>query len=109
MCNYLLACCADYELLSKNIQGLRRIQALRVQDRVAAYLAYDLKFQGLADNQIVGHEDWRLLGLQPNDVRDVLKRLSLQGYLILQAAGDVVHIGWNYKTKRELIDVLTRS
>lgn len=109
MCNYLLSCCADYELLSKNIRGPRRIQALRVQDRVAAYLAYDLKFQGLADNQIVGHEDWQLLGLQPNDVRDVLKRLSLQGYLILQAAGDVVHIGWNYKTKGELIDVLTRS
>ncbi|MBC8641177.1 DUF1819 family protein [Caballeronia sp. EK] len=107
--SYLLSCCADYELLSKNIRGQRLIQALRVQDRVAAYLAYDLKFQRLADNQIVGHEDWQLLGLQPDDVRDVLKRLSLQGYLILQAAGDVVHIGWNYKTKGELIDVLTRS
>lgn len=109
MCNYLLSCCADYELLTKNIRGPRKIQALRVQDRVAAYLAYDLKFQGLADNQIVAHEDWQLLGLQPNDGRDVLKRLSLQGYLILQAAGDVVHIGWTYKTKGELIDVLARS
>ena len=109
MCNYLLSCCADYELLTKNIRGPRKIQALRVQDRVAAYLAYDLKFQGLADNQIVAHEDWLLLGLQPNDVRDVFKRLSLQGYLILQAAGDVVHIGWTYKTKGELIDVLARS
>ncbi len=109
ICSYLLTCCADYELLTKNIRGPRKIQALRVQDRVAAYLAYDLKFQGLADNQIVAHEDWLLLGLQPNDVRDVFKRLSLQGYLILQAAGDVVHIGWTYKSKGELIDVLARS
>jgi Putative inner membrane protein (DUF1819) len=107
--NYVLSCCADYDLLSRNVSGVHRIHALRVQDRVAAYLAYDLKFQGLADNQIVIHEDWQLLGLQPNDVRDVLKRLSLQGYLILQAAGDVVHIGWTYKTKEELIDVLARS
>lgn len=107
--NYVLSCCADYELLSRSAGGVHRIQALRVQDRVAAYLAYDLKFQGLADNQIVTHEDWLLMGLQPNDVRDVLKRLSLQGYLILQAAGDVVHIGWTYKTKEELIDVLARS
>ncbi|WP_218509737.1 BrxA family protein [Variovorax sp. dw_308] len=105
---YLLSCCADYELLSNNVRGPRRIQALRVQDRVAAYLAHDLKFQGLADNQIVAHSDWQLLGLQPNDVRDVLKRLSLQGYLILQAAGEVVHIGWHYKTMEELIDVLAR-
>ena len=28
---------------------------------------------------------------------------------ILQAAGDVVHIGWTHKTKGELIDVLARS
>lgn len=108
MSSCLLSCCADYDLLGKNIRAQRKIQALRVQDRVAAYLTYDLKFQGLADNQIVAHEDWQLLGLQPNDVRDTFKRLSLQGYLIHQAAGDVVYIGWLYKTKEELLNVLAR-
>lgn len=106
---YLLSCCADYGLLSNNIRGPRRIQPLRVHPNVAAYLAYDLRFQGLGDNQVVGHEDWQLLGLQLADVRDQFKRLSLQGHLILQAAADIVHIGWTYKTMEEFIDVLARQ
>jgi hypothetical protein len=38
-----------------------------------------------------------------------LKRLSLQGLLIFQAASDVVHIGWTYKSMEELIDVIAQS
>ncbi len=64
--------------------------------------------QGLGDNQILTHEDWQLFGLTPDDVRDLLKRLSLQGLLILQSAGDVVHVGWTCKTLDELSDVITR-
>lgn len=106
--SYLLGCCADYELLGGNGRGPRPIQPLRLHTKVAAYLAYDLHFQGLGDNQILGHEDWQLFGLTPIDVRDQLKRLSLQGWLILQSAADVVHIGWTCKTMDELSDVITR-
>ena len=106
--SYLLGCCADYELLGGNGRGPRPIQALRLHSKVAAYLAYDLHFQGIGDNQLLAHEDWRLFGLEPSDVRDQLKRLSLDGYLIFQSAADVIHIGWTYKSMDELTDAFTR-
>ena len=106
--SYLLGCCSDYELLEHTSRGPRRILPLRLYPQVAAYLAYDLKFQGLADNQIVNHSDWQLFGLEGADVRDQLKRLSLDGYLIMQSAAEVIHISWTYKSMDEVIDALSR-
>lgn len=107
--SYLMGSCADYGLLSTTGRNQRVIVAYRILPKVAAYLAYELKFSGLGDNQIVSSPDWRLFGLERADVRDQLKRLSLQGLLIFQAASDVVHIGWTYKSMEELIDVIAQS
>lgn len=107
--SYLMGCCADYGLLVTTGRSQRSIAAYRILPRVAAYLAYELKFSGLGDNQIVASPDWELFGLERADVRDQLKRLSLQGLLIFQAASDVVHIGWTYKSMEELIDVIAQS
>ena len=107
--SYLMGCCADYGLLTTTGRNQRSIAAYRILPRVAAYLAYELKFSGLGDNQIVSSSDWELFGLERADVRDQLKRLSLQGLLIFQAASDVVHVGWTYKSMEELIDVITQS
>jgi hypothetical protein len=107
--SYLLGCCADYGLLTTAGRNQRSIAAYRILPNVAAYLAYELKFSGLGDNQIVSHSDWDLFGLDGTDVRDQLKRMSLQGLLIFQAASDVVHIGWTYKNMEELIDVIAQS
>jgi hypothetical protein len=107
--SYLMGCCADYGLLTTTGRNQRSIAAYRILPKVAAYLAYDLKFSGLGDNQIVSSSDWDLFGLERADVRDQLKRLSLQGLLIFQAASDVVHIGWTYKSMEELIDVIAQS
>lgn len=107
--SYLMGCCADYGLLITTGRNQRSIAAYRILPKVAAYLAYDLKFSGLGDNQIVSSSDWDLFGLERADVRDQLKRLSLQGLLIFQAASDVVHIGWTYKSMEELIDVIAQS
>jgi hypothetical protein len=104
--SYLMGCCVDYGLLINNGRNQRLIAAYRILPKVAAYLAYELKFSGLGDNQIVSHSDWALFGLERADVRDQLKRLSLQGLLIFQAASDVVHIGWTYKSMEELTDVI---
>jgi hypothetical protein len=104
-----MGCCADYGLLTTTGRNQRSIAAYRILPKVAAYLAYDLKFSGLGDNQIVSSSDWDLFGLERVDVRDQLKRLSLQGLLIFQAASDVVHIGWTYKSMEELIDVIAQS
>lgn len=106
--SYLLGACTDFGLLAPRRTGPRKLTPPRLQLKVAAYLAYDLKLQGLGDNQLLNHPDWQLFGLEWNDVRDQLKRLSLQGLLILQTAGDVTHISWQYKSMEELIDVLIR-
>lgn len=107
--SYLMGCCTDYGLLTTTGRNQRSIEAYRLLPRVAAYLAYDLKFSCLGDNQIVSSSDWQLFGLERADVRDQLKRMSLQGLLIFQAASDVVHIGWTYKSMEDLIDVIAQS
>jgi hypothetical protein len=105
---YLLGSCADFGMLGGSSRGPRTIQPLRLHTKPAAYLAYDLKFQGLGDNQVLAHTDWQLFGLEWADVREQFKRLALQRLLILQTAGDVTHISWTYKTREELVDVLAR-
>ena len=109
MSSYLLGCCADYGLLTTTSGHQRTIAAYRILPKVAAYLAYDLRFSGLGDNQLVASSDWALFGLELADVRDQLKRLSLQGLVIFQAASDVVHIGWIYKSMEEVIDVIAQG
>ncbi|MCP1675693.1 hypothetical protein J2T57_002843 [Natronocella acetinitrilica] len=103
---YLLSACADFGLIETRRSGSRRLYSLRLVSRVGTYLAYDLKFQGLGDNQVLNHPDWQLFGLERADVRDQFKRLSLDGHLILQAAGDVTHISWQYKNMEEVVNVL---
>ncbi|MDZ7854169.1 MAG: BrxA family protein [Halomonas sp.] len=104
---YLLSTCADFGLIEARRSGARRLYSVRLASRVAAYLAYDLKFQGLGDNQVLNHPDWQLFGLERSDVREQFKRLSLDGHLIMQAAGDVAHISWQYTNRQEVVDVLT--
>ena len=107
--SYLIGCCVDYGLLTVTGRHKRSVAPYRIQPKVALYLAYELRFSGLGDNQVVSHPDWKLFGLEPHDVRDQLKRLSLQGHLIFQAASDVVHIGWTYKNMEEVIDVIAQG
>lgn len=104
---YLTGCCADYGLLEKGLRSTRRILPYRVAPTSAGYLAYELHLSGLGDNAVLAHEDWQLFGLGREDVLDELKRLSLKGLLIVQAAGDVVRIGWKYQTMEALCDVIS--
>ena len=107
--SYLLGCCTDYGLLGKRTLSARAIIPFRIEAKAAAYLAHDLHFAGLGDNALLTHQDWQLFGLAREDVRDELKRLSLQGHLILQSAGEITHIGWKHKDMEGLVDVLAES
>ncbi|ETX04774.1 BrxA family protein [Candidatus Entotheonella palauensis] len=107
--SYLTGCCADYGLLEKGRKSSRKMLPFRLENKVAAYLAYDLHFAGLGDNRVIGHEDWALFGLDRSDARNELKRLSLKGYMIIQAAGDVSRISWHYPTMEALTDVIAQS
>lgn len=106
---YLTGCCADYGLLEQGTRSSRRILPFRVSANVVAYLAHELPFAGLGDNALLVHEDWRLFGLAGEDVLKELKRLSLRGLLIVQAASDVILISWKHARMEALCDVLARD
>jgi hypothetical protein len=106
---YLTGCCADYGLLERGQKTGRRIVPFRISPPVAAYLAHELHFAGVGDNALLTHQDWQLFGLAREDVLDEIKRLSLQGQLIVQAAGDVIRISWKIPNMETLCDVLTQS
>jgi hypothetical protein len=99
---YLTGCCADFGLLSGGKQSVRDILPFRIEQRVAAILAYELHFAGLGDNRLVDDPQWALFGLDATDVLDELKRLSLKGIVIVQQAGNAARIGWPCKTMEEL-------
>jgi hypothetical protein len=106
---YLTGCCADYGMLEQGLRSSRRILPFRISPSVAAYLAYELHFSGVGDNALLTHEDWQLFGLAREDVLEEIKRLSLKGLLIVQAAGDVIRVGWKLQNMEALCDVLTQS
>lgn len=107
--SYLLGCCADYGLLSSGRGSRRSIQPVRIQEPTVLYLAYMLHFNGLGDNAVINHKAWALFGLDGVDVREEFKRLAKNGWLIVQSAGDVTRIGWQFKTMEEVVDVITQS
>jgi len=106
---YLTGCCADYGLLERGHKTSRRIIPFHASPVVTAYLAYEIHFAGVGDNALLTHEDWQLFGLTREDVLEEIKRLSLKGLLIVQAAGDVIRISWKLQDMEALCDVLTQS
>jgi hypothetical protein len=106
---YLTGCCADYGLLEKGLRSRRRIVPFHLSPKMAVYLAYELHFRSIADGALPGHVDWRLFGIGPNEVLDELKRLSLRGWFIVQAAGDLIRISWKQQTMEEFCDALAKS
>lgn len=106
---YLTGCLADYGMLERGSRSNRRILPFRISPSAAAYLAYDLHFSGVGDNALLSHDDWQLFGLAREDVLQELKRLSLKGWLIVQAAGDVIRISWKRQDMEALCDVLTQG
>ncbi|MBF0234088.1 MAG: DUF1819 family protein [Desulfamplus sp.] len=106
--SYLTGCLADFGMLEKGRKSVRKIIPFRVQPITIALLAYDLHFAGFGDNAVISHPDWELFGLQKEDIKEEIKRLSLKGFFIIQSAGDVISIGWNYKSWEELIHVISK-
>lgn len=106
---YLTSCCADFGLLERGQLRRRKILPFRIQPRTAAVLAFDLHFAGLGDNAVIGHSDWALFGLDRMDVLAVLRRLTLQGRLIVQVGGDATKISWRSESMEELADVLAQG
>jgi hypothetical protein len=107
--SYLVSVCVHYDLLRLAGRKSRDINAVRISNCTVIVLAYELHLQGIADNNLINHSDWQLYGLQPEDVRDELKRLSVHKFWIIQTAADVVSISWAYKTMEEVVDVIIET
>jgi hypothetical protein len=103
---YLVGSCEDFGLLGERKASDRMILRFDILPKVFAFLAHDLHFNGLGDNAILSHENWQLFGLERDDVLEEMKKLSLKGLVIIQAAGDVVRVSWKYQNMEELSDVL---
>lgn len=107
--SYLIGCCADYGLVSNRKSAVRTILPFRIQESTALYLAYRLHFAGYGDNAAIGHESWRLFGLESGDVLDEFRKLARNGWLIFQSAGDIASTSWKYSSMKEVVDVIAEG
>jgi hypothetical protein len=105
---YLTTSCADFGLLECGQKSSRKILLFRIESKLAIILAYDLHFSGHGDNSVLSHSDWELFGMERSDVLNELKQLALKGWFIIQSAGDVTRIGWQYQNMEEVIDALIK-
>jgi len=106
---YLTRACGDFGLLEAGRKKSRRILPYRIEAETAAVLSYDLHFQGLGDNSVLAHQDWELFGLERADVLAELKSLALRGLMIVQAAGGVTRITWQFKDMGGLANAIAKS
>ena len=100
--SYLTGACADFGLLEYGAKSTRKILPFKMEWKAAIALAYDLHFSGAGDNMVVADNAWTLFGMTRADTIEELRRLSRKGFIIVQAAGDVIRIGWQYKKPEEL-------
>jgi hypothetical protein len=107
--SYLIGCCADYGLLLSSRSSARQIQTIRLQEETLLFFSYWLHFSGLGDNSVINHEIWEIFGLEPADVREEFKRIAKKGWLIVQSAGDVTRISWQFSSLEEVVDVIIES
>lgn len=107
--SYLLGACADFGLLGPMEESGRKIESFRPTTFVTTFLAHDLHFRGLGDNAVLNHEDWRLLGLGPEDALAELKQIALRGEVIVQSAAGLVQISWKHKNMEELAHAVAHS
>lgn len=105
---YLLGCCIDFGLLDDSGRTERSIKRFTIRPDVALYLAYDLHHQGLSDMSVIQHLDWRLFGLEAQDVTRMLNTLSHDGHLLIQSSADLVQISWKYRDMEGCLNALTQ-
>ncbi len=103
---YVTGCCADFGLLQPGRRFARRILPFRIDAAASVYLAYDLHFAGQGDNRLIADPDWALFGLGRDDVLDLLKRLALNHWFVVQSAGGVTQISWRFQTMEQVIDAI---
>jgi hypothetical protein len=99
---YITGCLSDFQLAGADRGGKREILPFKIDRLTALYLAHEIHFSGASDNTLLAHDDWRLFGMEPMDVRYEMERVS-QGHFIPQFSGDLLHITWDYQSMEEAL------
>ena len=103
---YLTGTLADFGLLEEGRATSKRILPYSILPATTVYLAHEIHFDGYSDNSVLEHPDWRLFGLTREDVVNQLERASRDGHFIIQYAGDLLRIAWQYETMEDCIDAI---
>lgn len=103
---YLTGCCADFGLLEGGQLRKRRILPVHPAPALVIYLAYDLHLAGVGDNTLLQAEDWQWFGLGSAEVLAELKREQRRAPFMVQSAGDLVRITWEFKEREAVCRVL---
>lgn len=104
--SYVLGITSDFGLLGNKPAGNRPILHWSLEEKLALYLAYDLHFLGLSDDEVARSDEWSAFGLRREDVTLYLNRLQDRGHLIVQDTGSLCRIEWKYTNRTELAHAL---
>ena len=99
---YLFASLLDFRMTRNLPKNQREILPFTILPTTTAYLAHELHFRGLGDSTLINHPDWALFGLDQYSVLQDLRKIS--AHLLVQSAGDLVRITWNYKSMEDCVD-----
>lgn len=103
MGRYLTGCLTDFQLAGEDRNGRRDLLPFSITPLTALYLAHEIHFAGYSDDSVIDHDDWRLFGLHRPDVVQELRRLASKGHFIVQYAGDLLRVSWNFKNMEEAL------
>mgnify|MGYP001330105054 CR=1 FL=1 len=105
---YLIGAAVDFGFLMKASRSTYEITPPSIHPKLALYLAYTLHFEGLSDSHVLAHRDWKLWGMNENDVLRQLQYLGRDGHFIIQGSVELVRFSWTYKNREELLNAITR-
>jgi hypothetical protein len=99
----LLGALQEAGMIRKGRGTRREIVTYRASDVLVAYLLFDLHFQGLTDSSVYEHQDWSLFGLSRDRLIARADELSEWQLFVVQHAGSVVRVTWNYDSMEEAV------
>lgn len=100
MSSYLMSSLVDFKFIEKN----GKVVPVFINDITANYLIHELHFNGLSDEDIILAEEWKIFGLDKNEIIDIVHKISLTGFFLFQYSGDLFKINWKYQSMNEFID-----
>jgi hypothetical protein len=100
MSSYLMSAIVDFKFIEKN----GKVVPVFINDITANYLLHELHFNGLSDEDIIMAEEWKIFGLNKNEIIDIIHKISLTGIFLFQYSGDLFKINWKYQSMNEFIN-----